>query len=57
MKSGAVANPSAELAVAEKPHKVNDLGIKLIPMYCPKPPFLLMKYVRIARGFVRAESE
>jgi S1-C subfamily serine protease len=41
MKSGAVANPTVELAMAEKPHKVNDLGINLIPDVLPKTPVFI----------------
>jgi serine protease Do len=41
MKGGLVAPPTTELAVAEKPHRISDLGITLIPDVLPKTPVFI----------------
>ena len=41
MKSGFVSTPTSDLAMAEKPHKINDLGITLIPDVLPKTPVFI----------------
>jgi serine protease Do len=41
MKSGAAFSPTTELAVAEKPHKLNELGMTLIPDVLPKTPVFI----------------
>lgn len=41
MKSGSISTPGTELAAAEKPHKLNDLGMTLIPDVLPKTPVFI----------------
>jgi serine protease Do len=41
MKSGVVSTPASELAMADKPHKINDLGMTLIPDVLPKTPVFI----------------
>lgn len=41
MKGGVVTAPTSELPLAEKPHKINELGMTLIPDILPKTPVFI----------------